>query len=170
MCRAPGDSPTSGQVIPPANLPSKFPFQITFKIRRFPQQITLKITFSNNLQTFLQISCRKSGVEIPQNEIYNIGTEILYFQCLNCLQTRLFCKSIIPEDSGITRRALSNASVKTRFKAFWDISSKICMRPWIRRHPFSWTFAPGGRLSYEAYKVTQNINAECQTEEYKVIF
>ena len=30
--------------------------------------------------------------------IYNIGTEILYFQCLNCLQTRLFCKSIIPEE------------------------------------------------------------------------
>ena len=108
-------------LIPPANLPSKFPFQITFKIRRFPQQITLKITFSNNLQTFLQISCRKSGVEIPQNEIYNIGTEILYFQCLNCLQTRLFCKSIIPEDSGITRRALSNASVKTRFKAILKI-------------------------------------------------
>ena len=26
------------------------------------------------------------------------------------------------------------------------------------------------RLSYEAYKVTQNINTECQTEEYKVIF
>ena len=27
------------------------------------------------------------------------------------------------------------------------------MRPWIRRYPISWTFAPGGRLSYEAYKV-----------------
>ena len=49
--------------------------------------------------------------------IYNIETEILYFQCLNCLQTWLFCKSIIPEDSGSYRRALSNASVKTRFKA-----------------------------------------------------
>ena len=70
-----------------------------------------------------------------QNEIYDIGTKILIVQCLNCLQTRLFCKSIIPEDSGITRRALSNASVKTRFKAFWDIFSKISMRPWIRRLP-----------------------------------
>ena len=30
--------------------------------------------------------------------------------------------------------------------------SKICMRPWIRRYLFSWIFAPGGRLRYEAYK------------------
>ena len=27
------------------------------------------------------------------------------------------------------------------------------MRPWIRRLRFSWIFAPGGRLSYEAYNV-----------------
>ena len=27
------------------------------------------------------------------------------------------------------------------------------MRPWIRRLRFSWIFAPGGRLSYEAYDV-----------------
>ena len=33
--------------------------------------------------------------------------------------------------------------------------------------PISWTFAPGGRLSYEAYKVKKNQNAECQTKEYK---
>ena len=26
------------------------------------------------------------------------------------------------------------------------------MRPWIRRYPFSWIFAPGGRLRYEAYE------------------
>ena len=25
------------------------------------------------------------------------------------------------------------------------------MRPWIRSYLFSWIFAPGGRLSYEAY-------------------
>ena len=53
--------------------------------------------------------------------IYNIGTEILYSQCLNCLQTRMFSKSIIPEDSGSSRRALSNASVETRFKAILKI-------------------------------------------------
>ena len=27
------------------------------------------------------------------------------------------------------------------------------MRPWIRRYRFYWTFAPGGRLNYEAYNV-----------------
>ena len=48
------------------------------------------------------------------------------------------------------------------------------MRPWIRRYPISWTFAPGGRLSYEAYKVTheninKNMDAECQTKEYKLM-
>ena len=64
--------------------------------------------------------------------IYNIGTEILYFQCLNCLQTRLFCKSIIPEDSGITRRALSNASVKTRFKAILKIKDAWFCIPVLR--------------------------------------
>ena len=34
-----------------------------------------------------------------------------------------------------------------------SIFSKMCMRPWIRMYPFSWVFAPGGRLSDEAYNV-----------------
>ncbi len=44
----------------------------------------------------------------------------------------LFCKSII--FSGDCSKSLPplQSSVKTRFKAFWDIFSKICMRPWIR--------------------------------------
>jgi len=54
--------------------------------------------------------------------IYDIGTEILKFQCLNCFKTRLFCKSIIPEDSKISRRDLSFASVKSRFKAIFKKS------------------------------------------------
>ena len=54
---------------------------------------------------------------IYKKTIYDIGTEILKFQCLNCFKTRLFCKSIIPEDSKISRRDLSFASVKSRFKA-----------------------------------------------------
>ena len=32
--------------------------------------------------------------------------------------------------------------IKTWFKAFWDMFSKVCMRPWIRRYPFLWIFAP----------------------------
>ena len=59
---------------------------------------------------------------IYKKTIYDIGTEILKFQCLNCFKTRLFCKSIIPEDSKISRRDLSFASVKSRFKAIFKKS------------------------------------------------
>ena len=53
-----------------------------------------------------------------------------------------------------SRRALAFGSVKTRFKAFWSMFFlKICMRPWIRSLRFYWTFAPGGRLNYEACTV-----------------
>ena len=34
---------------------------------------------------------------------------------------------------------------------------------------FSRNFAPGGRPSYEAYKLDKNKNAECQTKEYKYL-
>ena len=56
---------------------------------------------------------------IYKKTIYDIGTEILKFQCLNCFKTPLFCKSIIPEDSKISRRDLSFPSVKSRFKAIF---------------------------------------------------
>ena len=46
-----------------------------------------------------------------------------------------------------------HGDVKARFKASGNVSSKMCMRPWIRRYRFYWTFAPGGRLNYEAYNV-----------------
>ena len=83
--------------------------------------------------------------------IYNIGTEILYFQCLNCLQTRLFCKSIIPEDSGITRRALSNASVKTRFKAILKIKDAwFCIPSFTFWHsPFDILSRPSVTTSHD---------------------
>ena len=56
-------------------------------------------------------------VYFSHSTYYDIGTGILNFQCLNCFKTPLFCKSIIPEDSKISRRDLSFASVKSRFKA-----------------------------------------------------
>ena len=49
--------------------------------------------------------------------IYNIGTEILYFQCFLTTDMFLFSKSIIPEDSKISRRDLEHVCVKRRFKA-----------------------------------------------------
>ena len=88
-----------------------------------------------------------------QQIIYDIGTQFSFVQCFVTTDMFLVCKLIF--FSGICRifRDLAFGSVKTRFKGFWDIFSKICMRPWIRRYRFYWTFAPGGRLNYEAYNV-----------------
>ena len=110
-----------------------------------------------------------------QNEIYDIGTEILNLQCLNYSQNRLFCKSIIPEEIKSPGPVLQFGSVRIRFKAFWDVFfrkksaaqdfyyslavpkfdlkpsgtffSNICMRRWIRRLRVSMDFC---RPSYEA--------------------
>ena len=88
-----------------------------------------------------------------QQIIYDIGTNILFVQCFVTTDVFLFCKPVF--FSGICRmfRDLAFGSVKTRFKGFWNIFSKMCMRPWIRKYRFYWTFAPGGRLNYEAYNV-----------------
>ena len=49
--------------------------------------------------------------------IYNIGTEILYFQCFLTTDMFLFSKSIIFSATTTDWRVLSRGSVKTRFKA-----------------------------------------------------
>ena len=67
------------------------------------------------------------------------------------MENHIFSKSIIFSGIGSIFRALSFGMIKTRFKAFWDIFLKICMRTWIRRLRFSSNVAPGGRLSHEAY-------------------
>ena len=59
----------------------------------------------------------------------------------------LFCKTILYSGNCRICRNLAFGSVKTRFKA---ILQKLFFRP---RSTFSWTFAPGGRLRYEAYNV-----------------
>ena len=50
-------------------------------------------------------------------EIYDIGTNILYFQCFVTTDMFLFSISIFPEDLESSRRDLAFGSVKTRFKA-----------------------------------------------------
>ena len=92
------------------------------KHQRHPRQkvyLVRNMSGSNSCYT-----CKKT--------IYDIGTEILEFQCLNCFKTRLFCKSIIPEDSKISRRDLSFASAKSRFKA-------ILKKRWIFRLSMKFT-------------------------------
>ena len=80
-------------------------------------------------------------------EIYDIGTKILYFQCFVTTDMFLFCKPIIFSGNCRICRDLAFGSIKTRFKAI--------LKNWIFRPRliFSRTFAPGGRLSYEAYNV-----------------
>ena len=83
----------------------------------------------------------------PAYEIYDIGTKIIFVQCFVTTDMFLFCKPLF--FSGICHivRDLAFGSVKTRFKA---IQKSCIFRP---RSTCSWTFAPGGRLSYEAYNV-----------------
>ena len=57
--------------------------------------------------------CVVGSIHCSQNEIYDIGTEILNLQCLNYSQTQLFCKSIIPEEIQSPGPVLSYGSVKT---------------------------------------------------------
>ena len=59
----------------------------------------------------------------------------------------LFCKPVFFSGNCRICRDLAFGSVKTRFKA---ILTNWIFRP---RSTFSWTFAPGGRLRYEAYNV-----------------
>ena len=54
-------------------------------------------------------------------KISNIGTEILYFQCFVTTDMFLFCKSIIFSGDCSKSPPPLDFSVKTRFKAFWDI-------------------------------------------------
>ena len=61
-------------------------------------------------------------------EIYDIGTEILYFQCFVITDMLLFCKPILFSGNGRIVRDLSFGSIKTRFKAILkklDFSAQI---------------------------------------------
>ena len=86
-------------------------------------------------------------VECSPQIIYDIGTKILYFQCFVTTDMFLFCKPIFFSGNCRICRDLAFGSVKTRFKA---ILKNWIFRP---RSTFSWTFAPRGRLRYEAYNV-----------------
>ena len=103
-----------------------------------------------------------------QQIIYDIGTKIIFVQCFVTTDMFLVCKPIIFSGNCGIFRDLAFGSVKTRFKGFWDIFSKICMRPWIRRYRFYWTFAPGGRLNYEAYKVDTKAEIHISIKMFKL--
>ena len=64
----------------------------------------------------------------------------------------LFSKSIIPEDSKISRRDLGHVCVKTRFKA---ILKKVDFWAWIRLYAIFMDFCPWRATKSEAYVVPQ---------------
>ena len=64
----------------------------------------------------------------PQNEIYDIGTDNLYFQCFVTTDMFLFCKPILYSGNCRIFRDLAFGNVKTRFKAILkklDFSAQI---------------------------------------------
>ena len=90
-----------------------------------------------------------------QSEIYDIGTEILIFRCFATQMLKSFCKSMIFSGICSIFCVLSFCSIKTWFKALWDIFSKMCMRPSIRslsksRHIFNifWNMAAAPLCSF----------------------
>ena len=58
---------------------------------------------------------------MSKKEIYDIGTKIILLQlnCRNSTQIEALLAYITPMES--SRRALAFGSVKTRFKAFWNM-------------------------------------------------
>ena len=74
-----------------------------------------------NKQCFDQNDVDLQRISNVLTKISNIGTEILYFQCFVTTDMFLFCKSIIFSGDCSARFAPLESSVKTRFKAFWDL-------------------------------------------------
>ena len=103
----------------------------------------------NNKQCFGQWICQsRNNKQCSQNEIYDIGTEILKRPRFFTKIIKSFYKSIIPQEIKSAGHSPSSGSVKSRFKALFKKWPS-----WIRRCCFSWIFAPGGRLNHEAYNV-----------------
>ena len=80
----------------------------------------------------------RSKLFISHNEIYDIGTKIIYFQCFVTTDMFLFCKPIIFSGNCRICRDLAHGSVKTRFKAILkklDFSAQIDLLQLFGRCP-----------------------------------
>ena len=65
-----------------------------------------------------KLAWHKNGTRSTQNKvIYNIGTKFLFLECFGHNSTWFAPFSKIIDDSGSSRRALSNPHVKTRLGA-----------------------------------------------------
>ena len=102
-----------------------------------------------------------------QEAIYDIGTEILNFQCFCIMENHIFSKSIIFSGIGSIFRALSFGTIKTRFKAFGTFFWKFACELGFASYVFSSHFAPGGRLST---KITDILPPEGDLAQNLLIF
>ena len=82
-----------------------------------------------------------------QNEIYDIGTEILLLTKNDHNSTQKAPKSIIPEDFKSAGHFPSSDSVKSRFKALFEKWPS-----WIRRCCFHGFLPPEGDLTKKLYR------------------
>ena len=81
---------------------------------------------------------------MSNHEISDIGNEILQFQCFFTTDMFLFCKSIIFSGDCSKSPPPLDFSVKTRFKAFWNIFFENLHATLASQVT---DFAPGGRRS-----------------------
>ena len=82
-----------------------------------------------------------------QNEMSNIGTQKFFLPWCSHNSTHKAPPELIPELVCTKFSVDKEFDVKTRFKGFCDIFSKICMRPWFRR-----CLKPNFSTKTEAYK------------------
>ena len=93
-------------------------------------------------------------IMLDANELYDIGTKILFVQCFVATDMFSFSKPIFFSGNCRIFRDLAFGSIKTRFKAILkklDFSVQIDFSAQI--YFFNELLPPGGRLSYEAYNV-----------------
>ena len=69
---------------------------------------------------------------MSKHEIHDIATTIQYEPSFDHNSTQKQPFSIKKIQTESTRRNLYFYNIKTWFKAFWDVFSRICLRPWIR--------------------------------------
>ena len=130
----PEDSKSARRVLKPASVKRRF--KAIFKKLFFGAWIGLYAIFMD----FCHRRATKFGASCnSHNEIYDIGVKILYFQCFVTTNMFLLSKSIIPEDSKISRRDLEHVYVKRRFKA---ILKKLIFWAWIGLYAIFMDFCP----------------------------
>ena len=120
---------------------------------------------TRNKQTHTQTDRQGSSAEPPtpshpgtKNELCDIGTQILYFQCFVTTDMFLFCKPIIFSGNCRICRDLAFGSIKTRFKAI--LKSRI-FRPrstFRPRFTFFMNFCPRRATKLRSLYCIYNFN------------